>query len=97
MTTAMQIGETARDRPDFCRFFKTGAAVFLHDDGIVAHSTYRNTLRAAYMLARTNGDTHGCTLADAWILLWFDVRPSFNSGHSSWRRSCPLCATTGLM
>jgi len=48
----MQIGETARDRADFCRCFKTGAAVFLHDDGIVAHSTYRNTLRATYMLAR---------------------------------------------
>ncbi len=28
MTTAMQIGETARDRADFCRCFKTGAAVF---------------------------------------------------------------------
>src|SRR3984957_8988789 len=42
MTTAMQIGETARDRADFCRGFKTGAAVFLHDDGIVAHSSYRN-------------------------------------------------------
>src|ERR1700720_2166991 len=54
MTTTMQIGETARDRADFCRCFKTGAAVFLHDDGIVAHSTYRNTLRAAYMLGRTN-------------------------------------------
>src|SRR6476620_12493047 len=37
MTTAVQIGETARDRADFCRCFKTGAAVFLHDDGIVAH------------------------------------------------------------
>src|ERR1700682_392827 len=61
MTTAMQIGETARDRADFCRCFKTGAAVFLHDDGIVAHSTYRNTLRAAQMLARTNCDTCGCT------------------------------------
>ena len=60
MTTAMQIGETARDRADFCRCFKTGAAVFLHDDGIVAHSTYRNTLRAAYMLARTNCDTRDC-------------------------------------
>src|SRR5229473_4487217 len=60
MTTAMQIGETARDRADFCRCFKTGAAVFLHDDGIVAHSTYRNTLRAACMLARTNCDTRGC-------------------------------------
>src|SRR6202011_3601090 len=60
MTTAMQIGETARDRADFCRCFKTGAAVFLHDDGVVAHSTYRNTLRAAYMLARTNRDTRGC-------------------------------------
>src|SRR6266576_6786276 len=42
MTTGMQIGETTRDRADFCRCFKTGAAVFLHDDGIVAHSTYRN-------------------------------------------------------
>src|ERR1700730_16760808 len=52
MATAMQIGETARDRADFRRCFKTGAAVFLHDDGVVAHSTYRNTLRAAYMLAR---------------------------------------------
>src|SRR6266850_6973055 len=37
MTTAVQVGETARDRADFCRCFKTGAAVFLHDDGIVAH------------------------------------------------------------
>src|ERR1700738_1005479 len=45
MTTAMQIGETARDHADFCRCFKTGAAVFLHDDGIVAHSTYRNPFR----------------------------------------------------
>src|ERR1700732_5300071 len=44
MTTAMQIGETARDRADFCRCFKTGAAVFLHDDGIVAHlQAFRNT------------------------------------------------------
>src|ERR1700686_1805005 len=60
MTTAMQIGKTARDRADFCRCFKTGAAVFLHDDGIVAHATYRNTLRAAYMLVRTNCDTRGC-------------------------------------
>src|SRR3981189_874421 len=34
MTTAMQIGETARNRADFCGCFKTGAAVFLHDDGI---------------------------------------------------------------
>src|SRR5229473_7195501 len=59
MSTAMQIGETARDRADFCRCFKAGAAVFLHDDGIVAHSTYRNTSRAAYMLAGTNCDTRG--------------------------------------
>src|SRR6266550_677154 len=44
MTTAVQIGETSRDRADFCRCFKTGAAVFLHDDGIVAHSTYKNPL-----------------------------------------------------
>src|SRR5882757_6289333 len=40
MTTAMQIGEAARDRADSRRCFKTGAAVFLHDDGIGAHSTY---------------------------------------------------------
>src|ERR1700687_421878 len=60
MTTAMQIGRPPRDRADFCRCFKTGAAVFLHNDGIVAHSTYRNTLRAAYILARTNCDTRGC-------------------------------------
>src|SRR5437879_850770 len=60
MTTAMQIGETARDRADFCRCFKTGAAVFLHDDGIVAHSTHRNTPRVAYTLARTNCDTRSC-------------------------------------
>jgi hypothetical protein len=59
MTTAMQIGETARDRADSCRCFKTGAAVFLHNGRIVAHSTYRNTLRAAQMLARTNRDTSG--------------------------------------
>src|SRR5258708_33959675 len=47
MTTAVQIGEAARDRADFRRCFKTGAAVFLHDDGIIAHSTHRNTPRAA--------------------------------------------------
>src|ERR1700730_489354 len=56
MTTAMQIGKTARDRADFRRCFKTGAAVFLHDDGVAAHSTYRNTLRAAQMPARTHRD-----------------------------------------
>jgi hypothetical protein len=28
MTTSVQLGETARDRVDFCRGFKTGAAVF---------------------------------------------------------------------
>src|ERR1700682_5296917 len=60
MTTAMQIGETARDRADFCRCFKTGAAVFLHDDGIVAHSTYRNTPSEPCAPARTNCDTPGC-------------------------------------
>src|ERR1700676_5220643 len=43
MTAAMQIGETARARADSRRRFQTGAAVFLHDDGIVAHSVYRNT------------------------------------------------------
>src|SRR5260370_39233870 len=47
MPRAVKIGEAARDRADFRRCFKTGAAVFLHDDGIVAHSTYRNTPRAA--------------------------------------------------
>src|ERR1700687_3169870 len=46
MTAAMQIGETARDRADFCRCFKTGAAVFLHDDGILAHSTYKKYLES---------------------------------------------------
>ncbi len=56
MTTAMQIGETASDRADFRRCFKTGAAVFLHDGGVAAHSSYRDTLRAAYMLARTDRD-----------------------------------------
>jgi hypothetical protein len=39
MPTAMQIGETARDRAYSRRCFKTGAAVFLHDDGIAMHST----------------------------------------------------------
>src|ERR1700704_2528175 len=46
MTTAMQIRETARDRADFRRCFKTGAAVFLHDDGSDTHSTYGNTLES---------------------------------------------------
>src|SRR6478672_4562974 len=58
MIAAVQIGETARDGADFCRRFKTGTAVFLHDDGIDAHSTYGSTLRAAY--TRTNCDTRGC-------------------------------------
>src|ERR1700687_1324353 len=84
MTTAMQIGETARDRADFCRCFKTGAAVFLHDDRIVAHSTYRNTLRAAYMLARTN-----CTRAAACISEYECddcARPTCNQRHHSQRK-----------
>src|SRR5215211_7737196 len=51
MTTAVQIGEAARDRADFCRCFKAGAAVLLHDDGMAAHCTYRDTLSAADMLA----------------------------------------------
>src|ERR1700688_4230219 len=46
MPTAMQIDETARDRADSRRCFQTGAAVFLHDDGIVAHSTYPFVRRA---------------------------------------------------
>src|SRR5712671_7884379 len=81
MTTAMQIGETARDRADFCRCFKTGTAVFLHDDGIVAHSTYSNTLRAAYMLARTNCHTAAASLSEF-------------SGQK--RRFGPLPITSGL-
>src|SRR4029450_11349663 len=53
MTAAVQIGETARDRADFRRCFKTGATMFLHDDGIVAHYTCRNTLKAACIPAIT--------------------------------------------
>src|SRR5712672_429850 len=62
MTTTMQIGKTARDRADFCRCFETGAAVFLHDDGIVAHSTFRNTPREFCAPARTYGHARlqGC-------------------------------------
>src|ERR1700691_33456 len=60
MTAAMQVGETARDRADFCRCFKTGAAVFLDDDGVVAHSTYRNTPSEPCAPARTHCDTRGC-------------------------------------
>src|SRR5580704_13874297 len=70
MTTAMQIGETARDRADFCRCFKAGAAVFLHDDGIVAHSTYRNTPREPCAPARTNCDTRGCEPLPGNSPLW---------------------------
>src|ERR1700693_4147843 len=70
MTTAMQIGETARDRAYFCRCFKAGAAVFLHDDGIVAHSTYRNTPREPCAPARTNCDTRGCKPLPGNSPLW---------------------------
>src|ERR1700730_19034169 len=73
MTAAMQIGETARDRADFCRCFKTGAAVFLNDDGIFAHSTFRNTFRVAYMRARTNCDTRGCKHS-AYEMRWLGTR-----------------------
>src|ERR1700704_3087378 len=59
MTTAVQIGETARDRADFCRCFKAGAAVLLHDDGMAAHCTYRNTLSAACPLARMDQQAGG--------------------------------------
>jgi hypothetical protein len=33
----VQPGESAGNRADFFRRFKTGAAVFLHDDGVVRH------------------------------------------------------------
>src|SRR5215471_13591416 len=46
MTAAVQVGEAARDRADLCRRLKTGAAVLLHDNGIVGHSKHRNTLKA---------------------------------------------------
>src|SRR6266702_3881617 len=52
MTTAMQIGETARDRADSYRCFKAGAAVFLHDDRIVTHSCPRRV----GMRAQTGSD-----------------------------------------
>src|SRR6266404_1325533 len=78
MTTAMQIGETARDRADFCRCFKTGAAVFLHDDRIVAHSTHTNTPRAACMPARTNCDTRGCKLFGNTNTRAVQARPAAN-------------------
>src|SRR5260370_29835942 len=84
MTPVMQIGETARDRTNFCRCFKTGAAVFLHDDGIVAHATYRNTLRAAYILARTNCDTRGCK--PFGIRMRCCARPTCNQHHHSQRK-----------
>jgi hypothetical protein len=105
MTTAMQIGETARDRADFCRCFKTGAAVFLHDDGIVAHSIYRNTLRAAYMLARTNCDTRGSSsqlnpnVSD--ISAQFqagnvrDGLPNFKLGHRGPKQASTFWHTSG--
>src|SRR5258705_766440 len=61
MTTAVQIGETARDRADFCRCFKTGAAVFLHDGGIVAHRVVLAPVAAvkfAEVFASPTGPTH---------------------------------------
>src|SRR5450631_984149 len=57
MPTSVHVGETARDRTDFCRCFKTGAAVLLHNDWIVAHSTYRNTPSEPCAPARTRYDT----------------------------------------
>src|SRR4029077_13042642 len=60
MSPLMQIGETDRDRADFCRRFKTDAAKFLHNNRIVRHSAYRNTLSAAHAPARTNCDPRGC-------------------------------------
>jgi hypothetical protein len=81
MTTAMQIGETARDRADFCQCcFKTGAAVFVTMMGLFAFYV-QNTLRAAYMLARANCDTRGCDLSEF-------------SGQE--RRFGPLPITSGL-
>jgi len=98
MTTAMQIGETARDRADFRRCFKTGAALFLHDDGIVAHSAYKNTLRAACMLARTTtraAATPKALLKDktkGWHLV-FRTKPAHSSSRSS--QGCAEAATYG--
>src|SRR6059058_2077818 len=52
MTTAMQVGETARNRANFRRCFKTDTAIFLHDDGMVAHLTSVRSL--ARLVHRTD-------------------------------------------
>src|SRR3982750_3957054 len=52
MTTAMQVSEAARNRANFRRCFKTNTAIFLHDDGMVAHLTSVRIL--ARLAHRTN-------------------------------------------
>src|SRR6266508_1746684 len=52
MTTAMQVGETARNRANFRRCFKTDTAIFLYDDGMVAHLTSVRSL--ARLVHRTD-------------------------------------------
>ena len=74
MTTPVQVGETARDRANFCRCFKTAATVFLHDDGVVAHSTYRNTPSEPCAPARTNCDTRGCAPLSGKQSVWVKLR-----------------------
>src|SRR6185312_16756183 len=49
MTTAMQIGEAARNRAYLLRRFKTDAAIFLHDDRLVAHlASVRSLVRGVH-------------------------------------------------
>src|SRR5665647_1243984 len=80
ITTVMRIGEAAGDCSNFCWCLKTGTAVFLHDDGIVVHPTYRNTLRAPYMLARTNCERlptvsqRFCYFCEIWRIVWIKPR-----------------------
>lgn len=52
MTTAMELGETAGNRANFRRRFKTDTTIFLHDDGMVVHLTSLRSL--AHLADRTD-------------------------------------------
>ncbi|MGY4404115.1 hypothetical protein ACVIYL_004918 [Bradyrhizobium sp. USDA 3315] len=56
--TAVQVGETARNRANLRRCFKAGTTIFLHDDGLVAHLT---SLGSLVRLAHRTNTAYPCT------------------------------------
>src|SRR5690348_7753665 len=72
MTKAVQVGEAARDGAYLRRRFKTDAAVFLHDDRMIAHLT---SVRSLADLARWTDAIYPCADDFKFRIERHEVRP----------------------